>query len=783
VSVSFATSGVTLPEGGAPTNVQVVLHTSLVATTDITSVTVFDRATGTAAAGSDYAAFAPQVVSFPAASVDGATQSVAFAATNDMSVDGASETAKLGLMDAVGGAAQGLTTFTATITDIHTATISFSAAASTLPDESTGARIVTVTLDLPVGVSLGAAVRANVSDAGGGSATAGVDYAALATQQVTFAAGSADGANTAVNVQVLDDAAIEADETVRLALSAASSGSALGAPSLHQITIPDDDTPSDAALIASAGATGVENALAYDELVVLGTQTVGAGPNAGTRVRVINAGGAAMDLGAPRLTGTNPNDFSVTLEAAPTPFASFAGDLPPDALSPLLPSTKTSGPGVALALDSTRLTALATHASATLPDFPVPGVGTVTLALRRMPLPIATDSVLRVDGFEVPGGIASVIGDLSLWTGSAVELPGSRVFLALSSDGTRGQLVLPDAPESVVHLTSEAGDPTRLRAVRGDPFGADGSSTDSFYCEDPIAVPGGVLPAAAAIEELTSPGAEPLTVVDCRLAIETDTQLYAKFGSTNALTTYVTQLIAAVSAQYFEDVQATLSIAYLGVYTAGSDPWTSQDSGGNATALLAEFVAAWAPSNWPAQANLAHFISGASLGGGVAYLNALCSTSFGFGVSGNIAGTINWNGWTGAPGNFTWDFVVVAHELGHNFGSNHTHSYCPPLDQCSANCSGPTSCSQGTIMSYCHTCGGMDNIDLEFHPVTANIMRQAVNASCLGLSSLAGGDYVQYLLRFNPLTTTGQRNATLEFAHDAAGEPDPFRVRVRGTAQ
>ncbi len=53
VSVSFATSGVTLSEGGAPANVQVVLHTSLVATTGITSVTVFDRATGTASAGSD----------------------------------------------------------------------------------------------------------------------------------------------------------------------------------------------------------------------------------------------------------------------------------------------------------------------------------------------------------------------------------------------------------------------------------------------------------------------------------------------------------------------------------------------------------------------------------------------------------------------------------------------------------------------------------------------------------------------------------------------------------
>jgi hypothetical protein len=273
-----------------------------------------------------------------------------------------------------------------------------------------------------------------------------------------------------------------------------------------------------------------------------------------------------------------------------------------------------------------------------------------------------------------------------------------------------------------------------------------------------------------------------LLTANCRLAIETDYQLYQKFGSTNGVTSYVTQLIAAVSDRYFHDVQATLSIAYLGVYTNAADPWTSQDSGGNSSALLDEFRAAWAPNNWPVSANLAHFISGASLGGGIAYVNALCSATYGFGVSGNISGTISWGSWTGAPGSFTWDFVVVAHELGHNFGSQHTHSFCPPLDRCSSNCQGTTACTRGTIMSYCHVCGGMSNIDLEFHPVCSNVMRQSVNASCIGRSALGGGEYVQYRVRFNPLTTTGTKNATLEFAHDATNVTQPFRVRLQGTA-
>jgi hypothetical protein len=242
----------------------------------------------------------------------------------------------------------------------------------------------------------------------------------------------------------------------------------------------------------------------------------------------------------------------------------------------------------------------------------------------------------------------------------------------------------------------------------------------------------------------------------------------------------VTQLVAAVSDQYLTDVQTTLSIAYLGLYSTPADPWDAQDSGGDAGDVLDEFQAAWSGSGWPVSANLAHFLSGANLGGGVAYVNVLCNQSFGFGVSGNLSGSINWQTWTGAPGNFTWDFVVVAHELGHNFGSSHTHSYCPPLDICYTNCSSAPVCSQGTLMSYCHTCGGMDNIDLEFHPVCANIMRQSVNSSCLGLSALAAGDHVQYQVRFDP-TATGARTANLDFTHDASNEPTPFRVRLTGT--
>jgi hypothetical protein len=87
-------------------------------------------------------------------------------------------------------------------------------------------------------------------------------------------------------------------------------------------------------------------------------------------------------------------------------------------------------------------------------------------------------------------------------------------------------------------------------------------------------------------------------------------------------------------------------------------------------------------------------------------------------------------------------------------------------------------------MNYRHlVCGGMSNMDLFFHPVNVRFMRQSVNSSCRGRAALSPGDYMQYLLRFNPLTETGPRSATLLFTHDAPNVRAPFRVKLSGMAE
>lgn len=793
VSVGFGAASADVAEGGPALDVPVVLHTTKPALTAPLTVDVVDLATGTATSGTDYAAFAPQTVTFPIGAVDGDVRTVSLTTTTDLSIEGADETIRLGLQSAVGGRLAGPATFTATVLDAERATIAFELSTSATVDEADATHSLTVTLALPAGASLDVDARATLLDGGAGSATSGADYAAVAPVPVTFAAGAGDGASQTFGVGVLDDADPEVDETVVLVLTSPAPGTLVGAGGLHTITITDDDGLADAALVVTEGPTGTENTRAHDDALDLGAQTVGAGPNAGTLVRLTNVGGAPLALGAPVLGGAHPNDFAVEIESAstPPPLASDpAAPLGPDLLVPLARVEDAADgeprPGIAVALDPDGLAALAAHGRATVHGFPVPGLGDVTLDLRRLPSPFTADAVLRVDGAVVPGGPAAVLGDVTLWRGVALEHAGSRVFLAFSSEGARGWLELPFTDRRIVHVVTEsaatpAGAPARSRIVHeADLLAA--LPPPERLCGAALPVPGEESgPEAHAF--VPTPETDSLNAADCALAIETDYQLYQRFGSVGATTDYVTQLVAAVSDQYFIDVQATLSIAYLGIYTTPADPWTSQDSGGNASDLLAEFRAAWNANGWPAQANLAHFLSGASLGGGVAYLNVLCNSSYGYGVSGNINGSIDWGAWTGQAASFTWDFVVVAHELGHNFGTGHTHDgYCPPLDHCYTNCDNTTGCSQGTIMSYCHTCGGMDNIDLHFHPVVANLMRQRIQSSCLGSSALLGGDWVQYRVRFNPLTTPGTRDATLEFEHDASNQPQPFRLQLTGTA-
>ncbi|HEX5625960.1 MAG TPA: M12 family metallo-peptidase, partial [Saprospiraceae bacterium] len=121
--------------------------------------------------------------------------------------------------------------------------------------------------------------------------------------------------------------------------------------------------------------------------------------------------------------------------------------------------------------------------------------------------------------------------------------------------------------------------------------------------------------------------------------------------------------------------------------------------------------------------------------GGIAYINTLCLSSYSYAYA-NVYGS-----YLDAPV-YSWDVLMVTHELGHVMGSRHTHACVwgplknKAIDNCAkleGSCASPGLPVKGTIMSYCYQ-SGMPGIDLGlgFGLEPGSLIRAKVKASsCL----------------------------------------------------
>lgn len=140
--------------------------------------------------------------------------------------------------------------------------------------------------------------------------------------------------------------------------------------------------------------------------------------------------------------------------------------------------------------------------------------------------------------------------------------------------------------------------------------------------------------------------------------------------------------------------------------------------------------------------DLAHLLTTRTGLGGLAWIDVLCApfnTQFHsgrFALSGDIE-----NNMIPFP-TYSWNVYVVSHEMGHNFGSRHTHN-CSwpggPIDSCyqpEGGCSNPIVANQnGTIMSYCHLNGSINFLN-GFGPLPGTlILQEYLAAPCLAGSS------------------------------------------------
>ncbi|MBP6807950.1 MAG: hypothetical protein KA125_06610, partial [Chromatiaceae bacterium] len=369
---------------------------------------------------------------------------------------------------------------------------------------------------------------------------------------------------------------------------------------------------------------------------------------------------------------------------------------------------------------------------------------------------------LNVAQVEVFAPDASIIIDDGLPTYSVQDPPTTR-FLRGKIVGIPGSLVaLMQTDEGMISGLMTDGDIT-WRVYRSSleaPLETARIDSDAATMKKPFACGNEQLPDLPHFKTVPADAKDPPPSAElpvgqlyqATIAIETDYEFFALFGNNSAALNYIGNLYNYISGIYETEIQTRFLVGNVYLWTTTADPWVETSS---TSCRLYEFGRYWRNNRAAIPRTLAHFLSGASLGGGVAWLDQLCvpATNYtqatgcatigsdlvygGFGVSADLEGSIST-----AVGP-AWDAVVVAHEMGHNFSSPHTHCYnniggsASPVDACwntesgcwsgatslpgVASLTGGTASSRnGTLMSYCHQLtGGIANIAGSFglgHP-------------------------------------------------------------------
>ena len=220
---------------------------------------------------------------------------------------------------------------------------------------------------------------------------------------------------------------------------------------------------------------------------------------------------------------------------------------------------------------------------------------------------------------------------------------------------------------------------------------------------------------------------------EVRFYVETEYDIYQTRGSISSVEAYIVGLFNQVAVLY-QNEDILTNVASIHIWTV-NDPYT----GTNTSSLLSQFQR----TRTSIIGDLGILLTFRDIGGGeAAGFNGLCSStdqklSVAMLYNNEIIGS-----------NYSWSVYVITHELGHLFGSRHTHACVwngnnTAIDGCAGytessdpngsfgNCPVPPIPPSGTMMSYCHLYSIL-NFNLGFGSQPGNVIRNNVtNANCL----------------------------------------------------
>lgn len=381
-------------------------------------------------------------------------------------------------------------------------------------------------------------------------------------------------------------------------------------------------------------------------------------------------------------------------------------------------------------------------------EIPSADGGTLTLELEPYQLLMPGGAITTTDA----NGPHDVRPDVSLYRGHITGEPDSWAVIAMGAAGVFGalehagerwnlapsQTVTSAAASLPLHVLA----PESARTEANAPFecGINSSNEDALSVRLDLPPPLPIAPKRSA--GATQVGA---TRTVWKIAIECDYEVYhLKFADDlNAATSYVLTVLGTVNLIYERELEATLTVPFINLWTTAADPYSAFSTAQQLTQLQGY----WGQNHAGVVRSAVFMMSGRPLGGGIALIGSLCNTPSAYGLA-----AMDFT-YTYPTATSTWDVNVMAHELGHIFGSYHTQScnwatqgYVPAattLDSCFTS---EGACAtypnhlppdKGTLMSYCHVAYGVANgIRLDFHPVCVQRMRSVMSVAACSTQAL-----------------------------------------------
>ncbi|MEP7195331.1 MAG: M12 family metallo-peptidase [Saprospiraceae bacterium] len=225
-----------------------------------------------------------------------------------------------------------------------------------------------------------------------------------------------------------------------------------------------------------------------------------------------------------------------------------------------------------------------------------------------------------------------------------------------------------------------------------------------------------------------------------KVFLECDFRLYQDRGSSkNAVEAFITGIFNVVKALYANE-KVNIEISEIMVWTS-QDPYLkttlaniiydyANRRGNNFNGTLAQLV-----TTFPIQQQ-----------GGIAFVDGMCKKWDG--QTGPLSFAFIYNQSSSPLPAYSWNVEVMAHEMGHNFGSWHTHSCvwgpnknsqidnCQPADIGACN-DGIAPIGGGTVMSYCHLTSYGINFSKGFGTEPGDILRNSFSTKACIPSSIS----------------------------------------------